>query len=134
MSWDSYVGNMEGEGCIYAALFDNEGNKWAESKNACLKVTPEQVQYLVKGIRPPNSVDLRAQGVRLGDRKFLVVALTENTLVLKQLGGDSNDKYMACVGVFNRGLCIGAAPAGEREKCSRMSVEKYADYLRNMNY
>ncbi|KAK7092879.1 uncharacterized protein [Littorina saxatilis] len=134
MSWDAYVGNMEGEGCMYAAFFDHEGNKWAETKCPILKITPDQVQHLVKGIRPPNSVDLRAQGAKLGDRKFLVIVLTENTAVLKQLGGDSNDKIMACAGLFKSGICIGASPAGEREKAARISVEKYADYLRGMDY
>jgi hypothetical protein len=132
MSWDSYITNMEGEGCCFAGLFDLDGNPWAQSKSPMLAVTPQQVQHVIKGIK--GSADLRGQGVMFGQTKFLVVILTDNLVVLKQLGGDSSNKYMVCVGLCNRCVVIGASTAGEKEKCSRLSVEKYAEYLRSLSY
>lgn len=132
MSWESYVGNLEGEGCIYASIFDQDGNKWAESCNPVLGVTQAQVQQVVKGIKTPSQLDLRASGVKLGDRKFLVVDLTDSCVILKQIGGD--DKLMACAGVTTKGVVIGASSPGEKEKASRISVEKIVDYLKGAGY
>lgn len=134
MSWDSYITNMEGEGCCYAGLYDLEGNVWAQSKSPVLTISPQQIQHIVKGIKKPNEVDLRALGAKFGDAKFLVVILSDNLAVLKQLGGESNNKYMVCVGVCGRCVVVGASTAGEKEKCSRLSVEKYAEYLRGLGY
>lgn len=134
MSWDSYVGSMEGEGCCYVGFFDHEGNKWAESKSPEINPTSTQVKKIVDGIRPPRSVNLMAGGITLGDKNLLCVAITDHTAVFKQKGDDASDKVMVCVGCFNQGTVVGVSHAGEREKASRIAVEKYVDYLRSINY
>ncbi|PVD35928.1 hypothetical protein C0Q70_02897 [Pomacea canaliculata] len=125
---------MEGEGCSYVGFFDLQGNKWAESRNPILAITPEQIRHIVNAIASSNTVDLRASGAKLGTRKFICVFQDENVVVLKQLGGDADDKLMVSVGRFFKGCVVGAAPGGEREKCSRISVEKYTEYLKSINY
>lgn len=134
MSWDGYVVNMEKEGCKYVGFFDFNGNKWAETKSPVLHITADQIQHIVRGIKSPNTVDLRAQGAKLGGHKFICLNVEERIAVLKQLSGNSNEKLMVCIGCFNKGCVIGAALAGEREKCCRLSVEKCVEYLRANKY
>ncbi|XP_076437500.1 uncharacterized protein LOC143276724 isoform X2 [Babylonia areolata] len=128
MSWDSYVTSMEGEGCQYSGFFGQDGNKWAESPNACLKINKDHIENMVKGLK--SSTINTGQSVLFGDRKFLVVNTSGETAVMKQLGGE--DKMMACVSLTRTGVCVGAA-CGEKEKCSRASAEKFAEYLKTNN-
>ena len=120
---------MEADGCTYAAIFDKEGNKWTESKAPCVQVAPDQIKQLTKS-RP---TDLQGKGIQLGGKKFMVLHADDNSITMKQLGGDPNNKMMCCLAQFKQGVCVGMA-SGENEKKSRQSAEKTADYLKSQGY
>ena len=124
---------MEKEGCCFAGIFSLDGNPWAQSKNGALQCQAAQIAQVAAGLKNPNTVDLRATGVKFGDVKFIFVMQADNLVVLKQLtGGDPSNKIMACVGLCKTCVivCGSVAP---NEKASRGSVEKYTDYLRGLN-
>lgn len=124
---------MESEGCCYAGFFDLEGNSWAQSKQPGFTVSQDQVKKIIQGIRSPGSNDLRAGGISLGDKNLLCINVSENAAVFKQKG-EGCDKVMVCVGCSNTGAIVGMSHAGEREKASRASVEKYTEYLKSVGY
>ena len=133
MSWDSYISdhlmvelpNTGGLKLDHAAIIGKDGLVWAKDDDFP-DVTDEQIQNIVKGFDDSDS--LAQAGLKLGDKKFLVVQ-GDPGQVIRGKQGDSG----VCVKQTLTAMVIGIYGKGVQPGDCNVLVEGLGDYLKDMD-
>jgi len=128
-TWDDWVKTLQDQhNCVFGGIYDTQGNPWAQTTGSDLTPTTAQIADIVKGIQ--GQKDLRAEGPKLGNRKFMTLEVTDTLATMKQMGGDSNTKVMAAVSLAKSCCVLAIAPAGEHERKAKGGADAVGESLR----
>jgi profilin len=128
-SWQPFVDQFtDNKLAQYAAICGKDGSVWAASPG--LNITKDQILHLVAGF-DSNNHQFKCQGILVDimySRKFMVIRNDEHA-ILGSLGASiiyaSKCKTAIIIGVSGESITPGT--------CT-MSVDKMADYLRDLGY
>lgn len=136
MSWQEWVGKMEksetGEKkCEYAAIYGKQGGVWGESTGSTFKVSNDEAVNLARVIDSQDS-NVYGSGVTFGDKKFTVLRLEPETIILQ---GKAN-KDDAIVATCSQSAVIMGYSGDPVCKAPqiRVVVEGVKDYFKGVGY
>jgi len=139
MSWQEWVEKVEksiaqyqtGKSSYYAAIYGKQGGVWAESASTTFKITNDEAVNLARVIDTLD-MNVHGTGVTCGDKKFTVLRLEPETIILQ---GKANKDDAIVATCSQQAIILGYSGVSEcKAPQIRVVVEGVKDYFKGVGY